>query len=81
MARNTSILLGEHFESLIDKEVASGRYNSASEVVREALRLFESENEKIKYLKKELEKGEKSGLQKNFDPKKNLETLHKKYVK
>ena len=81
MARNTSVLLGEHFESLIDKEVTSGRYNSASEVIREALRLFELENEKIKYLKKELEKGEKSGFHKSFDPKKNLETLHKKYIK
>lgn len=81
MARNTSVLLGEHFESLINKEVSSGRYSSASEVVRDALRLFELENEKIKHLRKALEKGEKSGIRKNFNPQKHLESLHKKYVK
>lgn len=81
MARNTSVLLGEHFESLIDKEVASGKFNSASEVVRTALRLYELENAKVKHLKKELEKGEKSGIRRNFNPQKNLQSLHKKYVK
>ncbi|AYD49259.1 type II toxin-antitoxin system ParD family antitoxin [Arachidicoccus soli] len=81
MARNTSVLLSEHFETLIDKEVSSGRYNSASEVVRDALRLFELEKEKIKYLRKELEMGEKRGIRKKFNPQKNLESLHKKYVK
>jgi antitoxin ParD1/3/4 len=29
MARNTSIILGKHFEEFISNEVSSGRYNSA----------------------------------------------------
>lgn len=37
----SSFALGEHFENLIRSMVASGRYNNASEVVREGLRLIE----------------------------------------
>lgn len=76
MRRSTSILLGEHFENFIDEQVASGKYNSASEVVRTALRAFEREENKRKALINELEIGEKSRKIKNFDPEKNLEKLH-----
>lgn len=48
MARNTSILLGEHYDEFISKEVSSGKYNSASEVIRSALRMLEEEEEKKK---------------------------------
>jgi antitoxin ParD1/3/4 len=41
MARNTAILLGEHYDGFISKEVSPGRYNSASEVIRSALRILE----------------------------------------
>jgi len=76
MARNTSILLGEYFEEFINNEVSSGRYSSASEVVRTALRLLEAEEHKRKQLSKALAAGEKSGLAKNFDPKSHLKKLH-----
>lgn len=80
MARNTSILLGEHFEEFISGEVSSGKYNSASEVVRTALRLLESEELKKKNLNKALSQGEKSGIEKNFDPKAHLKKLHSKFL-
>jgi antitoxin ParD1/3/4 len=80
MARNTSILLGEYFEKFIDTEVSSGRYTSASEVVRTALRLLESEEEKKKNLVTALKKGEKSNRVENFDPKKHLAALHQKHL-
>jgi antitoxin ParD1/3/4 len=80
MAHNTSILLGEHFEGFISAKVSSGRYNSASEVIRTALRLLEAEESKEKNLHKALRQGEKSGIDKNFDPKANLKKLHGKFL-
>ena len=36
-----SFALGDRFEAFIDAQVKTGRYNNASEVVREGLRLLE----------------------------------------
>ena len=80
MSRNTSILLGNHFEEFISSQVSSGRYNSASEVIRTALRLLQTEEEKKKVLNKALVQGEKSGYQKNFNPKTHLKKLHSKFI-
>jgi antitoxin ParD1/3/4 len=80
MARNTSILLGEHFEKFISTKISSGKYNSASEVIRSALRLLEAEEVKMKDLNKALSQGEKSGMEKHFDPKANLKKLHSKFL-
>jgi antitoxin ParD1/3/4 len=43
MARNTSVSLGEHFTEFIEKQVESGRYATASDVIRAGLRLLEHE--------------------------------------
>jgi antitoxin ParD1/3/4 len=80
MAKNTSILLGDHFDNFINDEISSGRYNSVSEVIRTALRLLESEEQKTKQLLKELEVGEKSGWIENFDRNKRLQELRKKHL-
>ncbi len=80
MGKNTSILLGNHFEEFISSEVSSGRYNSASEVIRTALRLLEVEEQKKKDLDKALIQGEKSGHEKNFNPKVKLKKLHSKFL-
>jgi antitoxin ParD1/3/4 len=61
MAKNTSITLGEHFEGFIAQQIAEGRYASASEVVRAALRQFEDMEKKAAILRRLLEEGEKSG--------------------
>ncbi len=80
MAKNTSILLGDHFENFISDEISSGRFSSASEVVRTALRLLEFEEQKIKKFREEIEIGEKSGMVSNFDPEVHLANLHKKHL-
>jgi putative addiction module CopG family antidote len=40
-----NIALTKHFETLIERLIASGRYNNASEVVRAALRQLEAEEQ------------------------------------
>jgi len=76
MGKNTSIALGDHFEDFISSTVGTGRYNSASEVIRAALRLLEEQEEKKNILTKALIEGEESGFVKDFDPEVLLEELH-----
>ena len=54
----TSLSLGEHWEVFIKNEIASGRYGSASEVVRDALRNLEERKSKLKALRVHLGEGE-----------------------
>jgi antitoxin ParD1/3/4 len=81
MAKNTSILLRDYFDKFINSQVQSGRYSSASEVIRAALRMFEIEENKKKDLIKELEIGEKSGFNEGFVKSDFMKDLHKKYLK
>jgi antitoxin ParD1/3/4 len=78
MAHNTSIVLGEHFEEFVAAEVSCGRYSSASEVIKTALRLLEARESKRKQTNKALVIGEKSGFLKNFDRRAHLKRLRNK---
>ena len=80
MAKNTSILLGDYFDDFISRQIKTGKYASASEVIREALRMFEYQEAKKTELINELKKGEKSGFVKNFDRNQLVKNLHKKYL-
>ncbi|MGP5562425.1 type II toxin-antitoxin system ParD family antitoxin [Vreelandella alkaliphila] len=53
----TSLSLGEHWEIFIRNEVSSGRYGSASEVVRDALRAMEERKSKLEALRTHLAQG------------------------
>lgn len=80
MAKNTSILLGDYFDDFINQQLRNGRFSSASEVVRAALRMFEQEESKKAELIKELKKGEKSGFVKDFNRDTFLKDLHNKHL-
>ncbi|HHH89162.1 MAG TPA: type II toxin-antitoxin system ParD family antitoxin [Aliiroseovarius sp.] len=62
MAKNTSMTLGEHFDEFIAGLVESGRFGSASEVVRAALRLLENTETRLETLRQMLKEGEQSGI-------------------
>ena len=62
MAKNTSVTLGEHFDQFINQQLNSGRYGSASEVVRAGLRALEDQETKILNLRNMLIEGENSGV-------------------
>lgn len=54
---STSLTLGPHWEDFIKGEIASGRYSSASEVVRAALRELEDRGKKLEALRAHLAEG------------------------
>ncbi len=60
-----NINLTPQLEKLVRQKVSSGRYNSASEVVREALRLMEAQDElrslKLEQLRRDIREGLDSG--------------------
>ena len=61
MARNTSVSLGDHFDQFIAAQLSTGRYGSATEVVRAALRLLENEEQKLQNLRQMIAEGRASG--------------------
>jgi antitoxin ParD1/3/4 len=67
MANNTSISLDSHFMDFLAHEVSTGRYRSASEVVRAGLRLLEDQETQMTALRAALVAGEESGEPQPFD--------------
>ena len=62
-ARTQTVSLGEHWNSLIEALIKSGRYASVSEIMRDSLRLLEERdaNSKLQFLRTALIEGEESG--------------------
>ncbi|MEO0945223.1 MAG: type II toxin-antitoxin system ParD family antitoxin [Pseudomonadota bacterium] len=54
---STSMTLGDHWEGFIQDQINSGRYASASEVVRAALRELETKSEALDALREHLKPG------------------------
>lgn len=75
MGKNTSISLGNHFESFVEESISRGRFSNASEVIRAGLRLLEEDENRIAALKSAIDEGIKSGRAKDFDPVKHLASL------
>lgn len=79
MAKNTSIILGDHFDEFIQSEIESGRYSTASEIIRSGLRLLELEKNKIEAINKALIVGEISGESIDFNNEKFKTRMKKKF--
>ena len=78
MSRNTSISIGDYFDSFIKSRISEGRFKNASEVVRAGLRLLEEEENRIIALREAIQEGIESGIAYNFNPESHLEGLKAK---
>jgi len=57
-----NINLTEHLDHFVERQVASGRYSNASEIVRESLRLLEEQEQERKAKLKALRHAAKQGF-------------------
>jgi len=62
----TSLSLGGHWEEFIKGEIKSGRYSSASEVVRAALRELEDRGRRLEALRSHLAEGAGQAARQDF---------------
>jgi antitoxin ParD1/3/4 len=62
----TSLSLGGHWEEFIKQEIKSGRYSTASEVVRAALRELEDRGRRLEALRAHLAEGAAQAARKDF---------------
>jgi antitoxin ParD1/3/4 len=67
MSKNTSVELGEEITGFVRSQVGSGRYGSASEVIRAGIRLLQDQETKMAALRAALKQGEDSGVPVAFD--------------
>jgi antitoxin ParD1/3/4 len=75
-----NINLTEHFDHFVQRQVSSGRYSNASEMVREALRLLEEEEQERQAKLKALRQVAKQGFD-EIDQGKGIVLKSKKAVK
>ena len=79
----SSYTLGDHFETFVKEQVEGGRYATASEVIRDGLRLLEQEQQHrqavLDGLRAEIDKGRRSGKPKPAAE--VLDRLERKYSK
>jgi antitoxin ParD1/3/4 len=80
MNRNTSISIGDYFDSFIQSSISAGRYKNASEVVRAGLRLLEEEEKKLIVIRAAIQEGIESGIANDFNPETHLEKLKAKKI-
>ena len=67
MSKNTSFVIGDHFATFVDAQVADGRYSSTSDVVRAGLRLLEDQETKLAALRAALIEAENGSASTLFD--------------
>jgi antitoxin ParD1/3/4 len=73
MSKNTSVELGDEITGFVAGQVRSGRYGSASEVIRAGIRLLQDQETKMAVLRAALQEGEDSGAPVPFDVDRFLE--------
>ncbi len=76
-----NVSLTPELEKFVEDTVATGRYNSASEVVRAALRVLEQEHEWLAYAKRKIEIGLQQAQEGKFVSQAEVEKLLDKHIR
>lgn len=71
----TSLTLGGHWEDFIKQEIKSGRYATASEVVRDALRELEDRGKRLEALRAHLAEGAGQAARNSFVENYNIDDV------
>jgi antitoxin ParD1/3/4 len=74
-SKTTSFTIGEPLNAFISQQVASGRYGSASEVIRAALRLLEAREHRLAALRAALDEGDRSPVAEGYSLQSVLERI------
>jgi antitoxin ParD1/3/4 len=80
MSKSNSVTVGDYFAEFIERQVAQGRYDSASDVVTAGLRLLEEHEAKLEALRAALIEGEQSGAPTPFDIEEFLDEMNNSRV-
>jgi antitoxin ParD1/3/4 len=79
MTMATSYSIGKHFEEFIASLIASGRYSTASEIIRDGLRMIEEREQrreaKLEWLRAAIQEGLDSGPAEEVDIKELIEDV------
>ena len=79
MGRTVTVTLGPHYEEFIKANIACGRYNNVSEVIRAGLRRLEEDELRLAAIRAALIEGEESGIVEDFNPENFLQKLNADY--
>jgi antitoxin ParD1/3/4 len=74
----TSLSLGGHWEEFFKEEIKSGRYSTASEVVRDALRELEDRGKRLEALRAHLAEGAGQAARQDFVEDFDIESIIEK---
>lgn len=77
MSRNTSVTLGSEYDAFIQRQIAKGRFGSASEAIRAGLRLLEDQENSLEQLRTAIDEGDESGSPLQFDVEEYLASKRK----
>jgi antitoxin ParD1/3/4 len=75
MSKTITASIGQHYEDFIRNIILNGRYNNASEVIREGLRRLEEDEARLAALKVSILEGDLSQDVEDFDPNAFLQEL------
>ncbi len=78
-SKNTSVSLSDHFIDFAERQVASGRYGSTSEVVRAGLRLLETQEAALDRLREAIREGVESGPAEPFEMAEFLDEMRREH--